>query len=74
MTASVPISKAKIEAAQRSVDKGTIRLRDARMPGLSVAVGRTTARWYVEYKAPLPGGGWTSGKRLRARRLARHGC
>ena len=64
MTASIPISKAKIEAAQRSIDKGTVRLRDARMPGLSVAVGRTSGRWYVEYKAPLPGGGWTSGKRL----------
>ncbi len=67
MTASAPVTRARIEAGQRAVDAGreaSVRLRDVRVPGLSIVVGRRSARWIFEYKAPLAGGGWTSGRRL----------
>jgi integrase len=51
----------------RAVDAGseaTVSLRDPRVPGLSLTVGRRSARWAFSYKAPLPAGGWSSGRRL----------
>lgn len=41
-----------------------VTLRDTSVGGLALAVGRNTQRWTLEYKAPLPGGGWSGGKRL----------
>jgi hypothetical protein len=61
------LTAARIEAAMRRVDAGkapSATLRDPRMPGLSLAIGRRTQRWAFEYKVPLPGGGWSGGKRL----------
>jgi integrase len=61
------ITRSRIEAAMRAVDKGaeaSVNLRDPRMPGLSLTIGRRSARWAYGYKAPLPGGGWSGGKRL----------
>ena len=41
-----------------------MELRDDRVAGLSLVVGRRTARWHLGYKVPLPGGGWSGGRRL----------
>jgi integrase len=40
------------------------------MPGLSLLVGKTSARWRLDYKLPLPDGGWSGGKRLALGDLA----
>ena len=70
MTAKTAITKARIEAAFRAVNDGkhpTVTLRDPRVPGLALTIGRASARWTFSFKAPLPGGGW-SGKAPGARR------
>ena len=48
MTASTTITKGRIEAAFRAVDAGkhaTVTLRDPRMAGLALTIGRASARW-----------------------------
>ena len=67
MTTKTAITKARVEAAFRAVDAGkhpTVTLRDPRVAGLALTVGRASARWTFSFKAPLPGGGWSGGKRL----------
>ena len=62
-----PLTIRAVDTAIRAVERGdrpSAILRDGRVPGLALVVGRRTARWQVEYKMPLPGGGWSSGKRL----------
>ena len=60
------LSRRTIESAMRKVDGGmpSITMRDARLPGLSLAVGKASARWRLDYKLPIPGGRWSAGKRL----------
>lgn len=61
------ITKRTIEAARHDVARGktaSVVLRDARVAGLSLAVGRASERWRLDYKVPLPSGGWSAGKRL----------
>lgn len=74
MTARSPsITVKAIEAATAKVDAGkaaSVILRDRRVPGLSLAIGRASARWRLDYKLPLPGGGWSSGRRLALGDLA----
>lgn len=73
MARAPTITRARIEAAMAAIDAGKIRsgiLRDPRVPGLALAVGRASARWTYDYKLRLPGGGWSAGKRLTLGDLA----
>jgi integrase len=61
------LSRRRIDAAMRVVDAGKSDkevIRDTTVRGLALAIGKRTQRWVLEYKAPLPGGGWSGGRRL----------
>ena len=53
------LTRRTIESAMRKVDGGTpsITIRDARLPGLSLAVGKASARWRLDYNCPSRAGG-----------------
>ncbi len=62
-----PLTIRAVDTAIRAVERGdrpSAILRDGRVPGLALVVGKRKAHWQVEFKVPLPGGGWSSGKRL----------
>jgi integrase len=55
-----------ITVARKAIDKGEVSnvvIKDA-TPGLSLAIGRRGSVWKLDYQLPLPGGGWSSGKRM----------
>lgn len=74
MTSRSPsITVKAIETATAKVDAGkatSVVLRDRRVAGLSLAIGRTSQRWRLDYKTALADGGWSSGKRLALGDLA----
>ena len=65
--ATRPLTIRAVDTAIRAVERGdkpSAILRDGRVPGLSLVVGRRTRSLATRVQGPLPGGGWSSGKRL----------